>query len=329
MNTRMIVLIAFIVNSAIPQNRDGYEFDSLMEKYRSGEYRNVIPRQTLDRIESVEFSRRSSDDPWNADIESEYYAMLGDVTLDLVCNRRQVTSLEIGNYRSFFTRLQRTVIRTSSRVECNSNLSEAISIESLNAIYEELKNDRMLRNSSPGGLCFDRTYLISKKLNDLGIASEQLIASGWIIGAFEFEGHYGVEGYDRHNANIVYVENDGNTEPYVIDPMFFDAPIPLEEYKSRISVEEIENHYQIVPQSYRMRDERESCSYNEALLTISENKIHDLLDTVSESGGSYYYNNNEGIYPQIRSDMISSRNESISRYRTRFSRRWENSLSSN
>lgn len=309
-----------------PASAEEIDYERLKERinqYKNGMYRELIPDQIIKRVQSLNFLR-VKETGWSWDFET-YYAQMDKAALDIVCGRKLVSNIEVENIEDFFNSLQRAIVRTSPQVKCGSSLKDAITLDSLNTIFDQLKSDKKFRNSSPGGQCFSRTYLISKKLNDLGVASKQLIVNGWIIGAFEFEGYYGVEGYDIHNANIVNVVVNGSIIPYVVDPMFFDSPIPLNEYKQNISVDEIRNNYKVVPQTFQYMDyypgkeisENVECSYNEASLILESNQIEDILTSVKQSDDHFYYNDERGIYPQIREDKVTSRDEAISLYRKR------------
>lgn len=320
-------ILCFKVTPLLGQEVDREKFRDKINQYKIGRYRNLTSNQLIKRVQSLSFSRLQ-DTGFSWDFQS-YYENLDYVGLDIVCDRKLVNSIEVERIEDFFNSLNRAIIKTSPTIKCASDLKKTITLDSLNAIFDQLKRNRNFKNSSPGGQCFNRTYLISKTLNDLGVSSKQLVATGWIIGAFEFENYYGVEGYDIHNANIVNVMKDGKVEPYVVDPMFFDRPVPLEEYKRRTSVEGIENNYQIVTQTFHFSnyhpskgvEEEEGCSYNEARLTIDSNQIEDLLNTLDKGKGTFYYNNEKGIYPQIRQDKASSRKEAISLYKERFKSR--------
>lgn len=309
------------------QEIDREKFQDKINQYKNGRYRNLTSNQLISRVQSLRLSR-IKEAGWDWDFES-YYADLDAIGLDIVCDRKLINNVEVEQVEDFFNSLHRAIVNTSPRTECASDLKKHMTLESLNNVFNQLKTDRRFRNSSPGGLCFDRTYLISKRLNDLGFASKQLVMTGWIIGAFEFEGYYGVEGYDIHNANVVYVDNNGEVGPYIIDPMYFDRPIPLEEYLRRTSVQGIENHFKIVPQTFHLSnyhrskggEEVKECSYNEAKLTISSNQIEDFLYSIDQGEGSFYYNDENGVYPQIRQDKVSSREEAISLYKKRFKSR--------
>lgn len=112
--------------------------------------------------------------------------------------------------------------------------------------YVSKQKSRYVLNNgwAASGVCAARSHLIADDIaKDCKISSGKIFVSPsrsamtlWMA-----KNSLWVEAKGRkfrwdefHVANVVYVEKNGQTEPYVIDPMLFDKAVPLKQWESLV-----------------------------------------------------------------------------------------------
>lgn len=164
------------------------------------------------------------------------------------------------------------------------------SMQELNTISENLWKNRLFRNENPSGYCRGRAFLISKILDDSGIKSKMITMKGNILATYKKKSGFQVAPYLEHYANIVEVEENGKIVEFVIDPMFTEKPITLEEYIELVKFPSMPISYEIKHQTYTdkltppLKDE--TCQYNVKLLKDYEDAIKASIDGPSDNIGS-------------------------------------------
>lgn len=172
--------------------------------------------------------------------------------------------------------LNRYEYHESGYIPCKatkSNLSGA----DLDQIKNTLWKNPLFVNEYPSGYCRGRSLLISKELDNLGFKSKMIEIRGTIFATYKIKQGYKSQPYLEHFANVVEVQG----KQYVLDPMFTDGPVPLDEYIKHVTVRPYEPpRYVLHHQSYAdkmtppLMDE--TCQYN-------VNLLKDYRDTVEES----------------------------------------------
>lgn len=280
------------------------------------EVKGFISRDLYKKIKEIKFEKYfdpESSNPFDTDLKT-YYANLQKQADDLYCDRGEIpTSIAVENVHDFFTLLNRSLVKYSDTIPCNQSSKDIISLDELNKMFNKIKKKKIYNNDHPNGACFSRTYLISKELDDAGFKSKQLQISGWILGAYQKGKYYGAEGYPVHKANLVKVNTSEGIKEYVIDPMYMNGPIPLDEYKNQVSIDSVKNEYRVLDQDdnewlysesggkRKNLAKQESCSYN-AFLLEREKAI------VKEPASEFYY---EKRHQKIAEDKYSSRSEAV------------------
>ncbi len=268
-----LLLISFQAYSQIQDFNDQSK-DALFDQFK-------IPSavQKLDKVKSINYKKKIIPE-YPLGQYTAYYESLEKLADDMICNEIAIPSiLEVESIDDLYGPLERALVKNSSVIPCNPKSQETVSMEKLDMIFNKLKSNPGFNNDHPSGHCFSRTYLISKELDDMGVKSKQLHINGWILGAYQKNNYFAPESYDVHKVNIVKVESLNGPKEYVIDPMFLDHPIELEEYKKSISLDGYPNSYSIRDQDdhyefYRFNSTRgeekffdkKDCSYNEYLL---------------------------------------------------------------
>lgn len=278
------------------------------------EIRGHIPQAMYLKIKSMKFEKYRPDGPTGGffiDL-NEYYSGMQLTADQIMCTGKIPEVLEVDDVSDFFNAIKRSFVKFSETVPCNQNSKSVVSLAELNKVFDQLKEKEIYNNDHPNGMCFSRTYLISKELDDLGIKSQQLQISGWIMAAYKKGMYYGTEGYPIHKANLVTVDTGEGEEIYVVDPMYFDRPISLEQYKKIVSIPSIKNQYLVLSQDdnealYKSNLSREkivgykSCTYNKYILEEEKSKVMLPAD-------EFYYTER---HKMLEADKFKSREEAI------------------
>ena len=289
------------------------------KEYHLKQIQGLIPEQMYLKIKNMKFQKYifpTKDNGWTVDYGDYYEKIQADLD-SFICENKLPEVIEIAEVADFFNALRRSSIKFSDTIPCNQNSKDSISISDLNEVFNKLRNKKIFNNDHPNGLCFSRTYLISKELDGLGFKSKQLQIEGWVLGAFkrttEKGDYFGAEGYPIHKTNLITVETESGLVDYVIDPMYFDRPIPLTEYKALISIPSIKNHYSILPQDdneslyrgpYFSREKiinYKNCTYNKFLLDEETAKVKLPAD-------EFFYREK---YKKIERDKFQSREKAL------------------
>ncbi len=191
--------------------------------------------------------------------------------------------------------LDRYDYHESGYVPCKAS-SKILSVDDLKEIESAIWENPLLKNEFPSAYCRGRAYLTSKILDDLGYKSKMLNMKGNIFGAYKVKAGYKVATYLEHFVNIVEVKKNDKITEYVLDPMFTDGPLPLQEYIKLTSIPVYETpSYNIKHQTYAdklappLQDE--SCKYNLKLLEDYQSALKESLNNPSPlQGGNQVYN---------------------------------------
>ncbi len=181
--------------------------------------------------------------------------------------------------------LNRYEYHESGYIPCKavkSNLSTA----ELDQIKDNLWKNPLLVNEYPSGYCRGRAFLISKNLDDLGFKSKMITMRGTVFATYKVKGGYKAQSYLEHFANVVEVQD----KQYVLDPMFTDGPVLLDEYIKLVTLPPHDSpRYTFHHQSYADKLTpplmNESCQYNIKLLKDYQQTIEESLKTPSQHFG--------------------------------------------
>ena len=130
------------------------------------------------------------------------------------------------------------------------------------------------------------------------------------MAAYQKGNYFGVEGYDVHKANLVKVQTPKGEMDYVVDPMYLDAPMELNQYKNYVthktknlfSIRDQDDHHMYYTRTIdgdKKIIEKVGCSYNELLY----DKDLDLL-----KNGSFDYKKQ---HERILEKKFLSRDEAL------------------
>lgn len=309
---KLLVVFLFTFTIAFSQTSN---FEEQKMSYLE-EVKGYISRDLYKKIREIKFEKyidSESTSPFSTNFK-KYYTNLQQQADHLYCESAEVpTSIAVEYVSDFFKSLNVSLVKYSDTIPCNQSAKDVMSLDELNEISNKLENNNDYNNDHPNGACFSRTYLISKELNDLGFKSKQLQIAGWILGSYQKGKYYGVEGYPIHKANLVKVNTPEGIKEYVIDPMYLDAPIPLDEYKNQISNKNVKNEYRVLDQDdneslyteesgiRKNLAKQESCSYNAYLLQREK-------DLVKQPASEFYYKDR---HKKISENKYLSRSEAL------------------
>lgn len=178
--------------------------------------------------------------------------------------------------------LERYEYHESGYIPCKAE-HEFLTSKDLKNITDKLWGNEILRNEFPSGYCRGRAFLTSKILDDIGFKSKMLtIKRGkTILTTYKTKDGFKLKAYLEHFANIVVVRENGIDVKYVIDPMFTEGPMKLDEYMKSVTFPREPLEYEIKHQSYAdklsppLSDE--VCKYNVKLLKDYEDSIKESL----------------------------------------------------
>ncbi|MFN8790745.1 MAG: protein-glutamine glutaminase family protein [Bdellovibrionales bacterium] len=166
-------------------------------------------------------------------------------------------------------------------------------------IKRRLWSNPQFRNSNPNSECYARATLISRELDQLGFKSEKLHISGSRIAApLRGPRGYVVYPYANHIANVVtLLDQDGVERKYVVDPMFTDDIMPIEEYVGSLSCRNSPMlDYEILSQTAEPQwigeseEESDACAYSNVVLKGSEKLLRINQKVEKKVGGQRLYN---------------------------------------
>jgi hypothetical protein len=160
---------------------------------------------------------------------------------------------------------------------------EVLTKKDLKNITEKLWKNLLLRNEFPSAYCRGRAFITSKILDDMGLKSKNLIIKKGqtILATYKTKDGFKLASYLEHFANIITVRENGVDVEYVIDPMFAEEPIKLDEYIKSATFPGVPLEYEIKHQSYTdklsppLSDE--VCRYNVKLLKEYENSLQESV----------------------------------------------------
>lgn len=186
--------------------------------------------------------------------------------------------------------LERYEYNESGYIPCKADL-EILTTKDLKNITAKLWKNKLLRNEFPSGYCRGRAFLTSKILDDMGLKSKnfKIKRGNTILATYKTKDGFKLETYLEHFANVVVVRESGIDVEYVIDPMFTEGPVRLDEYMKSVTFPGIPLEYEIKHQSYAdklsppLTDE--VCRYNVKLLKDYENSIQESLANPPPSKG--------------------------------------------
>ncbi|MFY7993081.1 MAG: protein-glutamine glutaminase family protein [Bacteriovoracaceae bacterium] len=191
----------------------------------------------------------------------------------ILCLSDKYNHVSVTELQSILLKMTDYLAKNSKRLSCRHK-KEFISKSELNQTYSKLLNNNLYKNDFPNGNCFDRAYLISKDFDDLGFKSEQLLINDHSVAAFKTSSGYIAESYPVHIANVITVKDAHEMKKYVIDPMYFDQPVTIEEYKRVVFINPESKNYSIERQDYNYNNDiKEECSFSEFRLEEARQNI--------------------------------------------------------
>lgn len=310
----MKILVLYLLQFSIAFAQTSQFEDEKMSYLQ--EVKGYISRDLYKKIQEIKFEKYVDPEAKSAfswDYK-KYYTNLQKQADYLYCDGTEVpTSIAVDTVSDFFSSLNRSLVKYAEQIPCKESTKDVMTLDELEKVFSKLKKKNIYNNDHPNGACFSRTYLISKELDDAGFKSKQLQIAGWILGSYQKGKYYGVEGYPVHKANLVKVNTPGGVKEYVIDPMYLDRPISLDEYKKQISIKSVKNEYRVLDQDdnellytesggvRKNLAKQESCSYNAHLLE-RERQI------VKEPASEFYY---KVRHQKIAEYKYSSRSEAV------------------
>ena len=196
--------------------------------------------------------------------------------------------------------LNRYEYHESGYTPCEAT-KDVLNSKELSKIKSALWSDSILKNEYPSGHCRGRAFLTSKKLDDLGFKSKILTLKGNIFATYKTGTGFRSASYLDHVVNVVKVKENNQTTEYVLDPMFTEEPIPLEQYLEMTSLPIYGvNKHEFKHQSYAdklappLQDE--VCQYNINLLNDYETTIRESLKkpiSLNQGPSKIYVNHEE------------------------------------
>ncbi|WP_413288218.1 protein-glutamine glutaminase family protein [Bdellovibrio sp. HCB337] len=167
--------------------------------------------------------------------------------------------------------------------------------------WEKLKKDiwsnAKFRNSNPNGECNARATALSFYLDKMGYKSEKIFIQGMIDVPLKLSTGYVIYPYRAHTANVVTITNDdGHQSKFILDPMFADNLVPLDEYLENLKCPNRPKlDFVIQPQTSEpawdniTQVKSSECGYRKAVLQAYK-KVLDINEAVeSKVGGGLMY----------------------------------------
>lgn len=119
---------------------------------------------------------------------------------------------------------------------CYPKLRPSVSLSELKELYEIFRGDPHIRHAAGGGACHLRAEALAYRLAERGFAARTLrIQQSPTLIALDRDrdgklsgGYYDYQGY--HTVVEITVRENGTERPYVLDPQFFNQPLPRREY---------------------------------------------------------------------------------------------------
>lgn len=264
-------------------------------------YERTLPKSYIDQLKQIKIEGLGS----KRMDELQGLLEKSSSSEDLIsCIQNSYSSVSLTEMQSILGQVTKHVARTSKKIPCN-NKTAKITKDDLNKIHTHLLSNNLYKNDFPGGNCFDRAYLLSKELNDKGIDSEQLLINDYVVAAYETSSGYSAESYPVHIANVVTVKEGSDLNKYVIDPMYFDRPVTLEEYKRIVFFNPKSKYYSFQRQDYNAAEDRQhDCSYSEFRLEEARQNILSSQENRPPLGLSVSYKTAEDALSEFRKKMM-------------------------
>jgi hypothetical protein len=116
---------------------------------------------------------------------------------------------------------------------CYPDLNETVDLDTLNTIYNDLKNDHSFRMKDPMAACYERAKRLGFKLAEQGYKTEIIHiedAPTLIAPLLDAKDNYldGFHDYYGQHYVIAIKSSDGNS--YILDPQFSEVPLKKENY---------------------------------------------------------------------------------------------------
>lgn len=233
-------------------------------------YERTLPKSYIGQLKRIKIEGSSSKRMDELEVLLEKSSSPEDL---ISCIQNSYEFVSITEMQTILARVSKHIAQTSKRIPCHDKNKEA-SKDELNKIYALLLKNNLYKNDFPGGNCFDRAYLISRELDAKGLQSEQLLINDYVVAAFETSSGYSAESYPVHVANVLTVKEGEALIKYVIDPMYFDQPVPLDEYKKTVLINSNSKFYSLERQDYNSSEGKQiDCSYSEFRLEEARQNI--------------------------------------------------------
>lgn len=233
-------------------------------------YQNILPESYIKRIKSLKIEGLGSKRM------EEFEALLNSKNnpFDMIsCLQDTYQSISLTELQDLLGRTKQYLSDHAKRLKCQA--TKAVIKESeMKMIYSELRSNKLFNNNFPAGNCFDRAYLVSKELDSKGIKSSQFLINDHVVAAYRTDNRYKAESYPVHIANIVQVDVNGKVVEYVFDPIYFDSPLTLTEYKKKVLINANTPYVMKLSQDFHEKKQTSNeCSYNDFELEVAKQNI--------------------------------------------------------
>ena len=154
-------------------------------------------------------------------------------------------------------------------------------------LKEKIWADKRFRNLNPNG---------EYELDRMGFKSEKIILTGGVNAPLKRPDGYSVYTYPAHTANVVTIKDQSGEKQYVLDPMFTEDLVPVEEYKAMLNCPDKQPlAHKISAQTSEpawkktTTSEKDACIYSDVFLKSSRElvKVNERVESQIGSGRLY------------------------------------------
>ena len=181
-------------------------------------------------------------------------------------------------------------------------------------IKQKIWSDKRFRNINPNAECNARATLLSYELDRMGFKSEKIILSGGVHAPLKRPDGYSVYEYPAHTANVVTIKDAGSEKKFVLDPMFTEDLVPVEEYTKMLAcpggpipMHSVSAQTSEPAWKKTTKTKKDACVYHETFLESSRKlvEVNERVESKMGSGGMYGVMMNEQK-PVLAADRASA-----------------------
>lgn len=130
------------------------------------------------------------------------------------------------------------VVDRRSRADPGDGLRASVSEGEAEAVFERILRDPRFAPHCALGGCEFRAHRVARALERQGIRSYKIFASpeqpmGTVVLAVNESATTSLSYFNRHVAVVIDVDSAEGTRPMALDPVFFDRPVGLEDWRRR------------------------------------------------------------------------------------------------